>query len=274
MKKILSMFFILSINLWAEVDISQYLQIEFPKKFFPSYCELEDTLQSTNGCDAYIDNRHGLDTPFWCKESVCNSLLDSNIYFFIHDNTHSECYLPNENCLAFQYFVLSDATHPLMDVIFDEFKNYQRCHFLCISQQQLDSIFAEMKRILAPELERKIGDFFYNKPFYIKSSLEDNALMEDCDVGGSCLWGGGGDIEKILASKNAEQSLPYRMDFAARLRAENGSLIVPLDMEGRAFSLFRLNGGVLRKGELRNNMPLPHEPTILRVKGYGDMYLK
>lgn len=61
---------------------------------------------------------------------------------------------------------------------------------------------------------------------------------------------------------------------AARIVAENGRLNVPADLEGRSFMLFNLNGRVLRKGELRNNMALPREPAVLRIKGVGDMFLK
>lgn len=269
MRKIALILFVFFGCIWAEVKIEQELQIEITSDYFPDYCHMENEFDSTEICNTYIDERIGKKTKSWCYESVCQSILDSNIFFQVHDYTHGECYLySEEGCWAFDFYVLTGASHSLMDVIRDEFLNYQRCNLLCVSTEKLDSMFNEMDRVLAPELEEKD-----NLPYYIING-EEKTFMLDCGIGGPCLWGAHDGIDSILAVRNAPQSLPYRVDFAASVRMENGRLVVPRESENREFVLLNLNGRILRRGKLRNNMLLPHEPTILRIKNIGEVYLK
>lgn len=267
MRKIALILFVFFGCIWAEVKIEQELQIEITSDYFPDYCEKEKDSMLTETCDIYLGKRHGINTPLWCYKSFCKSILDSNIYFFYYENDHAECYAYSDYCLAFQFVVLSGATHSLIDVIRDEFTNYWKCNDLCISEGKLDSLFDEMDSVLVPELEKE-----NNLPFYIINGVE-NAFMLGCGTG-LCSDGPYDEIDSILAVRNAPQSLPYRMDFAASVRMENGRLVVPRESENREFVLLNLNGRILRRGKLRNNMLLPHEPTILRIKNIGEVYLK
>lgn len=212
------------------------------------------------------------DSEFNCSESnlfgkyyedgVASSALDTNILVLENDIDFSP--------KAFVFRKFPNATHSLIDAIKTEFRIYQECNYIRVSEDELEEMFKEMDTELVPEIQKEQTKLCI---FYYTPNLKPKSQMIRCSGDGS-LWCLEEYIIENVYNTYLTQSLPYRMDFAARLRAENGFLIVPADLEGQAFSIFNLNGRVLRKGELRNNMPLPHEPTILRVKGYGDMYLK
>lgn len=254
MKKIVLLMLVIAGSLWAEVEIERFLKVKIPYDFFSDYCGSEASSLLPESCKIYIDKRF-VSPISWCSDYVCNSVLDSRIFFSFYDGSMSSDYY------VLQYYVFSGATVSLIDVIRDEFTNFQRCNFLCTSDEKLDSLFNEMDRSLAPGLQTKLNLYEIDKKTH-----EGRLTYSSYDVYGN--------IYDVLDSLNASQSVPYGVYFAAGVRAENGRLVVPQGLEGREFLLLNLKGRALRKGNLRNNMLLPREPSILRVKGTGDVYLK
>lgn len=169
---------------------------------------------------------------------------------------------------------LSDATHSLVDVIRDELLHFQECNYISTAKDNLDSTLNELDNRLTPLLHRENLDLTsyivrcerdcFSPNFCL---IEKNTLLVEFDLINE-------NIDSILAVRNAPQSFPYRMDFAANVRMENGRLVVPREFENREFVLLNLNGRILRRGKLRNNMLLPHEPTVLRIQGAGEVLLK
>lgn len=287
MKKILSLMLALTCAVCAEVTIKERIAVVFPIVYDPenAYNIIYDTLD----CRKYMSleknetGRSYLDSWGWCGDDVCSSVLDSSVFLLEHthcgdDYTTDVLWrngyeIHDGECTTYEFVSFSDATHSLAEVVMDELRHFQRCRYLDITDERMDSILADMERLVPPALEIKRPWLVEN--IYITDCENRAGCMEKCDATGGCFeYIFYTNIEKILAARNGTESLPYRMDFAARIAVENGRLVVPADLIGRSFVLFNLNGRVLRKGELRSDMVLPHEPAVLRVKGYGDMYLK
>lgn len=266
MKKIILIsLFIFINNLWATTF--DFVWIEIPQdKWSDWYIGMErDDSDLEKKCKNYMENRPHTDVFGGCSESICPSFLDSLIAFGQDD----WCYYLYEDCFRYAFYLLPGATHSLLDVIKDEFSQMRECQYLNFTDDELEDMIHGLETDYFPLSEES-----RDPVIFIYEEGQFKAVSYNCGTGG-CLLPAETYINDYLKDLGLPpEFIPYRMDFAARLRAENGFLIVPADLEGQAFSIFSLNGRVLRKGELRNNMPLPHEPAVLRVKGYGDMYLK
>lgn len=283
MKKVFFLMLALTCLIRAEVVLEDEIHIVFPQNI--SNLDIVSDEEGLLECASYrgtnFDSKSARsfsDYFGFCVEDVCSSVLDSSIFFY----ESNYCWgfdgyfrsmgmeVAENECLIYDFFVFSDAKHSVMDVIRDEFTHFQKCHYFNISEEKLDSILFDMEQILAPALKQN-----RHKPAYLTNCENNTGCMMNCQKTGNCLDViSETSIEQILASRNSTDVFPYRMDFTARLRVENGFLVAPAELEGRTFSIFGLDGRVLRRGELRNNMPLPHQPAVLRVEGFGSIYLK
>ena len=280
MKKLMLLMLALAASVWGEVYIKDSIRIVFPQNIanYIGANEEECVLGfKSNGKTARLYM-----SPYgWCGGYLCNSILDTSV-FFLEEEIVSNCFGYNDffrdkgvstdgkECMIYSFYILSDASHSLIDVIQDEFKRFQECEFFDLSKGKLDSILLEMEAVLSLELMNK-----YHSTTYVIDCGNGKGCMQECPlVGEPCFSSEYTSMDDILAKRNASISIPYRMDFAARIAVENGRLRVPTSLESRAYMLYRLNGSVLRSGHLRNNMALPREPSILRVKDYGDVFLK
>ena len=277
MKKLMLLMLALVACVWGEVFIKDSIRIVFPQNI-TNYLDANEEEcffgRLPNGKVARIfTNGYGT-----CYGDVCSSVLDTSA-FFIEETSNNHLFIryfenkgvnADEEIPVFSFYVFSDATHSLMDVIHDEFKRLQECGYFDISGEKMDSIFYGMDSILVPELDDK-----YHLEYYVTDCGDGISCMDRCPVtGGPCHWSENTSIYEILAKRNASISIPYHVDFTARITVENGRLLVPEGLESRAYMLYDLNGRTLRGGFLHNNMALPREPAILRVKDYGDVYLK
>lgn len=283
MKKWICALLMLTGCVWAEVTIDDGIVVVFPNDI--GNTDYRFNAEDSVECMKYMDMggeksaRAYKGEYGWCVSDVCSSVLDSSI-FFLESNTCGtfEDFFWNHgfevydgDCFTYEFIALSDATHSVVDVAIDELKHFQKCGYFDISDEKMDSIVKEMEQGMIPKTKRNFG-----RNIYVADCGDGSGCVASCDHTGGCF----GDIyysssiKNVLVARNATDALPYRMDFAARIVAENGRLNVPADLEGRSFVLFNLNGRVLRKGELSNNMALPREPAVLRIKGVGDMYVK
>lgn len=287
MKKLMLLMIALATCVWGEVFIKDSIRIVFPQDI-----SLENIWQASEECFLEIayDKERGYKkakqarifmNDLNCYSDVCSSILDTSV-FFLEEEIVSNCFGYNDffrdkgvstdgkECMIYSFYILSDASHSLIDVIQDEFKRFQECEFFDLSKGKLDSILLEMEAVLSLELMNK-----YHSTTYVIDCGNGKGCMQECPlVGEPCFSSEYTSMDDILAKRNVSISVPYRMDFAARITVENGRLRVPTSLESRAYMLYGLNGRVLRSGLLRNNMALPREPSILRVKDYGDVYLK
>lgn len=275
MKKLMLLMLALAACVWGEVYIKDSVRIVFPQNIanYLGANEEECFLGfKPNGKTVrpYM-NRYGS-----CVDDVCSSILDTSI-FFMHEEVEEgdgcrygfDYYSEGTDCLFYYFYVLSDATHSLMEVVRDEFKRFQECGVFDISSERLDSILSDMDS-LVPKLEEK-----HLYAAYVTDCGDGLGCLSDCYKTGPCfLQSKNTSIYEILEKRNSQTLIPYHVDFAARITVENGRLLVPEGLESRAYMLYSLNGRVLRGGLLHNNMALPREPAILRVKDYGDVYLK
>lgn len=275
MKKLMLLMLALVACVWGEVFIKDSIHIVFPQNI-ANYLGADDEKcffgQLPNGKPArlYMNDYGG------CVNDVCSSILDSSV-FFMHEEVEAgdgcrygfDYYSKGSDCLDFYFYILSDATHSLMDVISDEFKRFQECGLFDISSERLKSILSDMDSLVPKQEEN------HNYEAYVTDCGDGSGCLSDCYKTGPCFWlSEETSLNEILKKRNAQTSIPYHVDFAARITVENGRLFVPEGLESRAYMLYDLNGRVLRGGFLHNNMALPREPAILRVKDYGDVYLK
>ena len=276
MKKLMLLMLALAACVWGEVFVKNSIHIVFPQDItnYLSANEEECFLGfKANGKPArpYMNGYGG------CVDDVCSSILDTSVFFM--EELYEEgdrCrygfdyYSGDVTCSIFYFYMFSDATHSLMDVIRDEFSRFQECGYFDITKPKLDSIFSDMDSVLVPELEKE-----RHYSAYVTKCENASGCMTNCPNVGLCfIRTDETSIDYILAKRNASISIPYHVDFTARITVENGRLLVPEGLESRAYMLYGLNGRALRGGLLHNNMALPREPAILRVKDYGDVYLK
>ena len=143
---------------------------------------------------------------------------------------------------------------------------------------QIYSCFKDIKKTFLDrisDLTESELDGKFHEDYYVTDCGKGTGCMEWCPITGPvCHWSKYTSIYEIIEKRNSQTSIPYHVDFAARITVENGRLHVPEGLESRAYMLYDLNGRVLRRGQLHNNMVLPRESAILRVKDYGDVYLK
>lgn len=282
MKMLMLSLFALTVCGWGEVFVKDSIHVVFSKNILnPSWvaddeCYVEKPYNKENPY-------HKKDSPriflndFNCVNDVCSSILDSSVFFM--EELYEEgdrCrygfdyYSGDTNCSIFYFYMLSDATHSLMDVIRDEFRRFQECGYFDVTKEKLDSIFSDMDSILVPELEKE-----RHYSAYVTECEGSSGCMTNCPNVGPCfIPTNGTSIDYILAKRNASISISYSVDFASRLAVEKGYLVVPANLEFREYTLYNLGGRVLRRGYLRNHMALPHQPVILRIIDYGDVYLK
>jgi len=285
MKKLMLLMLALAACVWGEVFIKDSVRIVFPQNI----C-LDNVWQANEECfleKAYDKERNYMKmkqarifmNDLNCYGDVCSSILDTSIFFLEEerefDYGFGRYFIDNGvntdgESSVFAFYALSDATHSLMEVVRDEFKRFQECGYFDISSEEMDSILSDMDSILMPELDGK-----FHEDYYVTDCGKGTGCMEWCPITGPvCHWSKYTSIYEIIEKRNSQTSIPYHVDFAARITVENGRLLVPEGLESRAYMLYGLNGRVLRGGLLHNNMALPREPAILRVKDYGDVYLK
>lgn len=278
MKKLMLLMLALVACVWGETFIKDSIRIVFPHNI-TNYLDANEKEcffgRLSNGKVARIfTNGYGT-----CYGDVCSSVLDTSV-FLIEEEIEFDCGFndyffyfgvdSSAESLVFSFYALSDATHSLMEVIRDEFKRFQECGYFDISSEAMDSVLSGMDSVLVPELKNQ-----FHREYYVTACGKGTGCMEWCPLSGDpCHWSKYTSIYEILKKRNAQTSIPYHVDFAARITVENGRLLVPEGLESRAYMLYDLNGRVLRDGLLHNNMALPREPAILRVKDYGDVYLK
>ena len=278
MKKLMLLMLALVACVWGETFIKDSIRIVFPHNI-TNYLDANEKEcffgRLSNGKVARIfTNGYGT-----CYDDVCSSVLDTSI-FFLEEDEERDCGFSlyfiykgvnaSSERTAFSFYALSDATHSLLEVIHDEFKRFQECGYFDISSEVMDSILSDMDSVLIPGLNDKL-----HKDYYVTDCGNGTGCMEWCPLSGDpCYWSKYTSIYEILEKRNAQISIPYHVDFAARIVVDNGRLHVPEGLESRAYMLYDLNGRVLRRGQLHNNMVLPRESAILRVKDYGDVYLK
>lgn len=277
MKKLMLLMLALVACVWGEVFIKDSIHIVFPKNV-ANYL-IDDEEKCVLGSKPNGKPARPYMSPYgWCGGYVCNSILDTSV-FFVEEEIGDNCYgfdyffkekgvsTNGEECMVYSFYVLSDASHSLLDVIQDEFGRFQECGLFDITKTDLDSILSKMEAALVADK--------YHSTTYVTDCGNGNGCMQECLLTGSpCFSSENTNMGDVLAKRNASISIPYHVDFAARITVENGQLLVPEGLESRAYMLYDLNGRTLRGGFLHNNMALPREPAILRVKDYGDVYLK
>lgn len=282
MKKLMLLMLALAACVWGEVFIKDSIHIVFPQKIsldkiyeVNEECFLEEAYDKERGYKKTKQARV-FANDLNCYADVCSSVLDTSVFFLeedeISDYGFNDYFFykgvdSSANSMIYSFYALSDATHSLMEVIRDEFKRFQECGYFDVSSEVIDSILSDMDSVVESSK--------YHWDAYLTDCGNGAGCMDDCPlVGGPCFWSGRTSLSEILKKRNSQASIPYRMDFAARVAVENGRLRVPASLESRAYMLYGLNGRVLRSGQLRNNMALPREQSVLRVKDYGDVYLK
>ena len=276
MKKLMLLMLALAACVWGEVFIKDSIHIVFPK-YVANYL-IDNEEECVLGFKPNGKMARPYMSPYgWCGGYVCNSILDTSV-FFLEEEIGDNCYgfdyffrekgvsTNGEECMVYSFYVLSDASHSLIDVIQDEFRRFQECGLFDITKGNLDSILSRMETVLVADK--------YHSTTYVTDCGNGNGCMQECLLTGPCFSSENTNMGDVIAKRNASISIPYSVDFVSRFAVENGYLIVPANLEFRKYALYDLSGRILRRGYLRNHMVIPRQPIILRVKDYGDVYLK
>lgn len=281
MKKTLLLLLVAASSILAKVELYQEVVIELPTDLWEEYSPMYGYLSSyykdeelKQECLTYFgDNTTSNGRNFGkCYDGVCQSIIDSNILFYIH----YECYLSTyeKGCFAFAVYVLSGATHSVMDVVRDELKHYQKCEYIVKDNLLLDTLLNEMDTLIYDYRDRYYETILSNKncqenqhlctpsfseiqfylPFYPSYTNETN-------------------IYDYIDKLNGKTSIPYSIDFSAQLHIEGDRLVVPQELVGKRFEIIDFKGRLQSKGLLQNNMQLPHTKAILRIQGVRSMLL-
>lgn len=230
MNKSWLIFLVAATSLFAQVKIDRGVAANFPRELwnFEEYSRTED-------CRAYL-RLENADDSLGCfnrENVVCQSLLDSSVFFYWHQTWTSE---------AHGYFYhLSDATHSILDVIMDEFRHYRDCGLIVATEAGMDSIEFILKRDLQPALDSITFDIGYFFMYSYERSLEGSSRPAFTNVG-ELPVPQSDYVDSVVKARNGE-SLTIHLHFLQKKLSVKGVVRkFPVPLVWRDGTYFHVNG--------------------------------
>ena len=271
MKKLFILLFFFTAILWAEIDVEMSVRIEnVPENLFIDADDMDK--KDYEACSVFFEKKVRSDiVGLICGYAgLCRSMLDTNVLIGWTDGRRG--FFDGLGIDgAIEFYVLTEATHTVREIIEDEFVGYRKCYLFTNNDSIFNSMFLKIDSVLV----HAINECLQKKKCSTRPLIFDylEGKMRDFIYPGPNYEFIGFALDTVNARNAAISSIAPAKYKLESIRVQNHQLSVSPKLLGREFVLFDVNGHELRRGTLQNNMRVPAYPTVIKIQGFGTKLL-